>query len=882
MAQSTDLELEKIWKIILRPGAAQDEQYVNKYYNWRRAPSIQALLGQPRSWMSWSYKAAYPKLASLLEKTSLDSKFRSRVILEEFEMIRSDRSQNRKLSYNEAHASLSIIFDALKTLPTQAADAKCFEQQLNGRVHVKRLTRVLHIMDISPLVLNCLFGTTSSLSISHLVAFIDRNLNGLNWARVNLRQMQHMNWCSYIYEYHFSFYYVTLDYFDPDSVKPDMRHVRKSCPFGQAKNTKHRYIHEETVSFLLCGYFDDTFACYQLGDAYYQPRYAKNQIPRVFRSYDPNQSPGQFLLYWIAVALFHGRSRWENAIDLLDSEIKSPADVVFMEDRSDLMADDPQFSLSKTYFWALQTYKLFERTLEETIATWENFKKYSLPKIQDGSISAEDWDAGVGSIDQAIDCLKPKIERIRRSIQDVKDLREGLQSTAAVFDSRIAVRQGENIRLLTYITLLFLPLSFGTGIFSMQIIEPNPTTINAFAIAFPIITIVSALLIFNLNNLTTAFDTVVRNTTSTLLKKMKLHSRSDWKSRAQALQQDNIMAEPPVRKASKQSSHWVYMLFLIEAALVLLPVSELKAALRCYGLFDSESDSDSDPDDYDSEGEADTEKPRNERKKEVQRRVKRTARQAKEQERRNLERENGALWAISNRIYQSSVYLVHGLIWTIFTLLRAILLPVWIILLLVEYILLSTTLLLTQDGHHIPKSNTPQPHKHTSSLSLSPFHQASKILCLNTLTPPNLRHHLRAHFHPHPPSLPTTTFFSPEEPPKPLPPNTSPSQPQNKENTPSTTHTAIRPPSSPSAPTPTPIEQPPPARAQFELSVFPRQPQSSSDTRARSPIRTRFARASNFARYGGGVVMGDFVEAEEDPGAEAGTKREKGKGGRRE
>ncbi|KAK2811088.1 hypothetical protein FQN50_002424 [Emmonsiellopsis sp. PD_5] len=674
----------------------------------------------------------------------------------------------------------------------------------------------------------------SSLSISHLVAFVDRHLNGLNWARANLRQMQHMDWCSYIYEYHFSFYYVTLDYFDPDSVKPDMRHVRKSCPFGQAKNTKHRYIHEETVSFLLCGYFDDAVACYQLGDAYYQPRYAKNQTPRVFRSYDPNQSPGQFLLYWIAVALFH-------------------SDVVFMEDRSDLMADDPQFSLSKTYFWALQTYKLFERTLEETIATWENFKKYSLPKIQDGSISAEDWDAGVGSIDQAIDHLKPKIERIRRSIQDVKDLREG-------------------------------------GIFSMQIIEPNPTTINAFAIAFPIITIVSALLIFNLNNLTTAFDTVVRNTTSVLLRKMKLHSRSDWKSRAQALQQDNIMAEPPVRKASKQSSHWVYMLFLIEAALVLLPVSELKAALCCYGLFDSESDSDSDLDDYDSEGEADTEKPRNERQKEVQRKVKRTARQAEEQERRNLERENGALWAISNRIYRSSVHLVHGLIWTIFTLLRAILLPVWIILLLIEYILLSTALLLNQYGHHTPKSNTSESHKHTSSPSPTPtpLHQASKILCLNTLTPPNLRHHFRAHFHPHPPSLPTTPFFSSPEapseaPPKPPPPN--PSQPQNnKENTPPKTNPAVRTLPSPSSdPTQTSIEEPPPARAQFELSVFPRQPQSSSsasDTRARSPIRTRFARASNFARFGGGVIMGDFVEGEE-PEVETGmgTRREEGKGG---
>ena len=117
---------------------------------------------------------------------------------------------------------------------------------------------------------------------------------------------------------------MTLDYFDADTIKPDPRKARRSSPFGQRKNTKHRYIHEETLSFLLCGHFDDAFSCYQLVDTYFRPRYAKSTGPRAFRSYDPKQSPGQLFLYWIAVALFHARSRWENAIDALDSAVKSP------------------------------------------------------------------------------------------------------------------------------------------------------------------------------------------------------------------------------------------------------------------------------------------------------------------------------------------------------------------------------------------------------------------------------------------------------------------------------------------------------------------------------------------------------------------------------
>lgn len=121
-----------------------------------------------------------------------------------------------------------------------------------------------------------------------------------------------------------SFFYVTHEYFDNDTIKPDPRGVRKSCPFGQPKDAKHRYIHEESVSFLLCGHFDEVVTCYQLADAYYKPRYVKSTGPLAFRSFDPKQSPGQVLLYWIAMALFHARSRWEFAIDALDAEIRSP------------------------------------------------------------------------------------------------------------------------------------------------------------------------------------------------------------------------------------------------------------------------------------------------------------------------------------------------------------------------------------------------------------------------------------------------------------------------------------------------------------------------------------------------------------------------------
>lgn len=108
--------------------------------------------------MSWAYKAAYPKLATFLEKASLDSKFRARVILEDIENSEG-LFQHRRIYYNEAHAALSVIFDALKTFPTQLDGANPFAEKTRDTAHVKRFARIIHITDISPVVLSCVFGT---------------------------------------------------------------------------------------------------------------------------------------------------------------------------------------------------------------------------------------------------------------------------------------------------------------------------------------------------------------------------------------------------------------------------------------------------------------------------------------------------------------------------------------------------------------------------------------------------------------------------------------------------------------------------------------------------------------------------------------------------
>lgn len=57
-----------------------------------------------------------------------------------------------------------------------------------------------------------------------------------------------------------------------------------------------------------------------------------------------------------------------------------------------------------------------------------------------------------------------------------------LFNASAVLEARTTVTQGENIRILTYVSMLFLPASFSTSVFGMQSILPASTSIHAFAI----------------------------------------------------------------------------------------------------------------------------------------------------------------------------------------------------------------------------------------------------------------------------------------------------------------------------------------------------------------------------------------------------------------
>ncbi|KIX00287.1 uncharacterized protein Z518_10426 [Rhinocladiella mackenziei CBS 650.93] len=723
---------EKIWEGILSLSATKSKDFMEKFFYWDRPEHIEMVLSERSRWTSWSYAASFPELSKFMKRTHLSHRSSCQVWMDDL----SSREEKRSISYKEYKKHVRVLWDGIKDRrPPASSHHMSLQADHTSRCSI----RLFQIVDLSPLVLAAILGSTPQSDLSYMAAFVERYLSFSNWGKVSLLKFGDMSWSSFTIEYHFSFYYVSAEYSSSESTKHDPRQWRKSAPFGREMATETRFIHEETLSFLLIGHFKDIATCFQLAEAYFKfDPYKKNTQPGSFRPYLLDQPPAILLLSWISVGLHHVLWRWQSSIEAVESEIKSSRQIIFLEDRSDLMADDPQFSLSKTYFWALQAYKLFEQTLLETITTWKRFKIDSLPRLQDPRVSVEDWNIRVQDIDDAIEELDAKVSRIRKRIEEVKDLRTGLISASALFDSRTAVRQGENIRLLTYITILFFPLSFATSIFSMQILTPSSRVLTSFIIALPTITLGTALLVFNLEHILKMWTSTTSFCSSFLRLRMRAHRRKDWRDRAIALHEDLAVSKPPVRKAQRQYSGWIYLFFLMEYVLVAFPVSELIALMTTFGILNHPNSSKSSLHQRQSSTQlefgkdsAESESTKHEQRMErIRKRVEQSLEDERKREKARKRREQGPVILVLIIIRKASVKVLQKIGLLLFTLLRSLLVPVWTIILLVEYIILVIILLLRSLLRNSFAKRTSVQAKEPT-----PFLRAAQILDLTALVP---------------------------------------------------------------------------------------------------------------------------------------------------
>ena len=187
--------------------------------------------------------------------------------------------------------------------------------------------------------------------------------------------------------------------------------------------------------------------------------------------------------------------------------VTTPADFMFKRDiRDKLLFEDDQYTYSRRYFWAYQSLAIMNEDIKEMrIAYQEDFddkfwngtNRIIWPS--DDSQRHVHWRKRMKGLRQDIEKEIRGLEDIDRlndeKMKEIKALRENLFSGTSVMESREAIRQqsvavlqGHNIKVLTLVTIFFLPLTFVTSVFGMTNMNPNEGFVR-----FGIVTVVICL-----------------------------------------------------------------------------------------------------------------------------------------------------------------------------------------------------------------------------------------------------------------------------------------------------------------------------------------------------------------------------------------------------
>ena len=171
--------------------------------------------------------------------------------------------------------------------------------------------------------------------------------------------------------------------------------------------------------------------------------------------------------------------------------------------RDELIFESGDFIYTRRYFWASQTLGTLSAEIEAFVTVykdtftedvWAGTNRTLFPGPASTSARFANWRKKMNHTRKQFDVVITDLENVQGFIakqqKEIKSLREWLFSGTSVQESRqavkqalITVEQGYNVKLLTLVTIFFLPLMFVTGVFGMTNMPPEDDFIPAIVMA---------------------------------------------------------------------------------------------------------------------------------------------------------------------------------------------------------------------------------------------------------------------------------------------------------------------------------------------------------------------------------------------------------------
>jgi hypothetical protein len=198
-------------------------------------------------------------------------------------------------------------------------------------------------------------------------------------------------------------------------------------------------------------------------------------------------------------------SRWlslmDNVADLLREDFMDPERYI------KLIFDDDQLSTSKKYFWILACMQEFRSSIMDNVSQWSLYYKARIEPFPDDH--SPELKSLVNQIEESCGTLEEIKRQIDDTVETVKARRDGLFNASALSETRNSNNLGQNVKLLTYMSIFYLPLAFCAAVWAIPNIEMSGTK-TAFSVTALVLGLVNFMVVANVRNLSRFFGGIYK------------------------------------------------------------------------------------------------------------------------------------------------------------------------------------------------------------------------------------------------------------------------------------------------------------------------------------------------------------------------------------
>ena len=182
--------------------------------------------------------------------------------------------------------------------------------------------------------------------------------------------------------------------------------------------------------------------------------------------------------------------------------------------------------------------------------------------------------------------LKEKLERLEEQRRFLEQRQQYLVSYMQLREARTSTRSAEDVRLFTYVTIIFLPLSFSSSLFSMQGAPSTGTTSSMIQTTIVALSL-TLLLLSNLKLLDRNFESLSERVKTSIRRIMEARDSiwsASWAAKSKELAESARLQQTRSNhdKHSPAASTWWYLVFLI-SLLTSLPENFVIDGVKAWG-----------------------------------------------------------------------------------------------------------------------------------------------------------------------------------------------------------------------------------------------------------------------------------------------------------